>query len=211
MRPENDPSGQGARTLSFIERARRTQIIGAAAAVVAEEGIGQASLARIATQAGVSKGVVSYHFSGKDELMTQVVVAVYEAGAAAMTPAIRAATTPRDRLAAYLRSNLAYIAANPEALRAVIEIVTGYRPEGGGRLFAPDVGEQFADFLVELFRDGQKDGSFRDFDAEVMAHTVRAAVDAVAPRHALHPELDLTAYAEELVTLFDIATRGESS
>jgi len=210
VRPGNDPIGQDGRSLSFIERARRTQIIGAAAAVIAEEGIGQASLARIAKQAGVSKGVVSYHFSGKDELMTQVVVAVYEAGAHAMTPAIQAATTPPDRLAAYLRSNVAYIAANPEALRAVIEIVSGYRPEGGGRLFEPGADEPVAAFLVELFREGQKDGSFRDFDAEVMAHTVRAAIDTIAPRHALHPELDLTAYAEELVTLFDLATRGES-
>src|SRR5690242_19612161 len=111
MRSENKPGGQD-RELSFIERARRTQIIGAAAAVIAEDGIGQASLARIAERAGVSKGVVSYHFGSKDELMKQVVIAVYEAGAQAMAPALEAATTPREHLAAYLRSNVAYIAAN---------------------------------------------------------------------------------------------------
>ncbi|GLZ49207.1 TetR family transcriptional regulator [Actinomycetospora sp. NBRC 106375] len=203
--------GQPAEELSFIERARRTQIIGAAAATIAEDGIGQASLARIAKRAGVSKGVVSYHFAGKDDLMKQVVLAVYEAGAAAMTPVIQAATTPRDRLAAYLRSNVAYIAANPEALQAVIEIVSGYSPEGGGRLFAPGDDEVIADFLVGLFREGQQDGSFRDFDPLVMAHTVRGAIDVIAPRHARHPEIDLEAYAEELVALFDAATRRESS
>jgi TetR/AcrR family transcriptional regulator, fatty acid metabolism regulator protein len=209
VRPENDPSGQE-RELSFIERARRTQIIGAAAAVVAEEGIGQASLARIATRAGVSKGVVSYHFAGKDDLMKQVVLAVYEAGAQAMAPAIAAATTPGEHLAAYLRSNVAYIAANSEALRAVIEIVSGYSPEGGGRLFEPGADEPIADHLVELFRTGQEDGSFRDFDPLVMAHTVRGAIDVIAPRAARHPELDLEAYAEELVTLFEAATRRET-
>jgi AcrR family transcriptional regulator len=209
MRPENSPTGQD-RELSFIERARRTQIIGAAAAVIAEDGIGQASLARIAQRAGVSKGVVSYHFAGKDELMKQVVLAVYEAGAHAMGPAIQAAPTPRERLAAYLRSNVAYIAANPEALRAVIEIVSGYSPESGGRLFEPGADEPIADFLIDLFREGQKDGSFRDFDPVVMAHTVRGAIDVIAPRHARHPELDLHAYAEELVTLFDAATRGDT-
>jgi TetR/AcrR family fatty acid metabolism transcriptional regulator len=209
VRPETEPAGQE-RELSFIERARRTQIIGAAAAVIAHDGIGQASLARIAKRAGVSKGVVSYHFAGKDELMKQVVLAVYEAGAQAMTPAIAAATTPREHLAAYLRSNVAYIAANPEALRAVIEIVSGYSPEGGGRLFEPGDDEPIADHLVELFRQGQEDGSFRDFDPLVMAHTVRGAIDVIAPRAARHPEIDLAAYAEELVALFDAATRRES-
>ena len=97
MRPEIGTSGQD---LSFIERARRAQIVAAAIEVIVEEGIGQASLARIAGRAGISKGVVSYHFAGKDALMTQVVVSVYESGAEFMTPHIRAATTPREQLAA---------------------------------------------------------------------------------------------------------------
>ena len=44
MRPENEPSGQR----SFIEEARRRQIIAAAVEVLADHGFGGTSLARIA-------------------------------------------------------------------------------------------------------------------------------------------------------------------
>ncbi|MEV7908062.1 TetR family transcriptional regulator, partial [Streptomyces anulatus] len=59
MRPENEPVGQN--TKSFIERARRAQIIASAIEVIAEHGFANASLARIAKHAGISKGVISYH------------------------------------------------------------------------------------------------------------------------------------------------------
>ena len=51
---------------TFTETARRAQIIAAAIDTIAELGYGQASLARIAETAGTSKGVIIYHFGGKD-------------------------------------------------------------------------------------------------------------------------------------------------
>lgn len=206
MRPESEPDGQ---ELSFIERARRAQIIEAATAVIAEDGYAQASLARIARRAGVSKGVISYHFSGKNELITRVVVAVYEQGAEAMTPAIEAAETPRDVLAAYLRSNLDFIAKNPIKIRALISIFTGFRGDDGKLPFDARSEEPIIAELEAGFRAGQADGSFRAFDTAVMARSVRGAIDAVSPQVAVYPDLDLAAYAEELVTLFDLATRRE--
>ncbi|MFD6455458.1 TetR family transcriptional regulator, partial [Nocardia sp. NPDC060220] len=53
MRPENKPDGQHR---SFIEEARRRQIIAATVEVVSELGYANASLARIAERAGISKG-----------------------------------------------------------------------------------------------------------------------------------------------------------
>src|SRR5262245_4148107 len=75
MRPENEPGEQKPR--SFIEEARRAQIVASAIEVIAEVGFARASLARIAEHAGISKGVISYHFAGKEELMVEVVVGVY--------------------------------------------------------------------------------------------------------------------------------------
>ena len=77
MRPENEPKGQ-----TFIEKARRAQIVAAAVEVIAEVGYAKASLAAIAVRAGISKGVISYHFSGKDELMVTIVETIYGDAAA---------------------------------------------------------------------------------------------------------------------------------
>ncbi|MDY0395687.1 TetR family transcriptional regulator [Virgibacillus halophilus] len=54
---------------SFIAEARREQIIKAAIEVLKEVGYVSTSLAKIAKQANISTGLISYHFSGKEDLM----------------------------------------------------------------------------------------------------------------------------------------------
>ena len=57
---------------------------------IAELGYSNASMAEIAKRAGVSKGVISYHFAGKRELIEQVVNTVVEKASAVMLPRIYA-------------------------------------------------------------------------------------------------------------------------
>jgi AcrR family transcriptional regulator len=54
---------------TFIEEARRKQIVEAAMETIADSGYVNASLAEIAKSADISKGVISYHFESKDELI----------------------------------------------------------------------------------------------------------------------------------------------
>lgn len=61
--------------------------------------------------------------------------------------------------------------------------------------------------LEMLLRYGQERGEFREFSTRVMAVTIRNAIDGLLPRLAVSPKLDLKLYADELVTLFDMATR----
>ena len=58
---------------TFIETARRAQIVAAAIDTIAEEGYPGASFARIAERLGISRGLISYHFAGKDDLIKQVI------------------------------------------------------------------------------------------------------------------------------------------
>lgn len=52
---------------------RRAQLIAAATRVVARDGVAAATTRRIAQEAGVPHGMVHYWFSGKDELLEEVV------------------------------------------------------------------------------------------------------------------------------------------
>ena len=58
---------------TFTETARRAQIVTAAVDILAEDGFKAASLARIAQRAGISKGLILYHFSSKEELFGEAV------------------------------------------------------------------------------------------------------------------------------------------
>ncbi|MEJ2870710.1 TetR family transcriptional regulator [Actinomycetospora sp. OC33-EN08] len=207
MRTKNRPSSQDGER-SFIERARRSQIIDATVAVIAEDGLQQASLARIAARAGISKGVISYHFTGKDELIREVVTAVYTEAAEGARPDVEDAASHAERLAAYLRGNLSFLARNPQRVRALIDIFSTFRGDDGDLAYDVRSTDPVVEPLVTLLRQGQADGEFTDFDATVMARTIRAAVDAVPPQMTAFPSLDVHAYADQLVLIFTRATTG---
>ena len=198
---------------SFIERARREQIVAAAMQVIADGGYGQASLAKIAEHAGIAKSVVLYHFKAKSDIIDAVVGVVFATAAMRMLPAISAATSPADRLAAYIRSNAAFIAENPTAATAMVEIVTGYRSPEGLRLDQAASSAPADEGLAALdpeaiLADGVASGQFRALSPRFMKNAVRAALDGAAWELARDPAYDVLGYAEELVTAFDLATRA---
>ncbi|MDO9355458.1 MAG: TetR/AcrR family transcriptional regulator [Solirubrobacteraceae bacterium] len=50
----------------------RRRLISAATALVAEQGVGNTSVAAIGERAGMSRGAVNFHFGSKDDLLTAV-------------------------------------------------------------------------------------------------------------------------------------------
>ena len=63
--------------MSFIEKARRAQIVACAIETIAEVGYAQASIGQIAKRANVSKRSDFLSFCGQDELLEQVVTEYY--------------------------------------------------------------------------------------------------------------------------------------
>ena len=192
---------------TFTETARRTQIMAAAIDTIAEVGYGQASLARIAEKAATSKGVICYHFDGKDELVRAVVTELVARGAAHMRPRIEAEATGAGMLRAYVESNLAFLRENRNHVVATVEIVLNARAADGRRLFEAGPGTAGVAALKELLAHFQAAGEFRsDFDPLVLAMVIRAAIDSVARQLASDPELDVRHHARELADLFVYAT-----
>lgn len=193
---------------SFIETARRAQIVECAIDVIAEVGYANASMARIAERAGISRGLILYHFASKNELIGEVIATVYADGAAYMRPRIDAESTAAGKLRAYIASNLEYMQTHPEGIVAAVEILSGGTLAVEALGIDPiDAQEQALAPLVDLFRRGQADGDFRQFDPTIMARAVRDVIDGVAP-HVARSNVDLDACARELTTLFDLATRN---
>ncbi|MFY9672291.1 MAG: TetR/AcrR family transcriptional regulator [Trebonia sp.] len=211
MRSEINPDGQR-KGRTFIETARRAQIMAAAVDTIAELGFGQASLARIAERAGTSKGVILYHFSGKDDLIRELVAELSAKGRAYMGPRLEAEPTGAGMLRAYIESNLAFVRENRNHVLATVEIALNGRSADGSPLYDMSIRESGTAALRELLVHFQDAGEFRaDFDPAVMAMTIRATLDAVPARLARDPDLDLGHYGRELADLFDIATRPEGS
>jgi TetR/AcrR family transcriptional regulator, fatty acid metabolism regulator protein len=209
MRSENIPGGpDGPRDRTFIETARRAQIIAAAIDTIAGLGYGQASLARIAERAGTSKGVICYHFAGKDELVRDLVADVVTKAEAYLRPLVSAERTGAGRLRTSIEANVAYMREHRNEMIAAAEIARNARDADGNRPFDSSFVQAGESALARALAHFQETGEFRaDFDPAVMAAAIRAAIDAIPARLARDPGLDLDHYGRELANLFDVATR----
>jgi len=85
-----------------MEPIRRRQLISATMQAIDDVGLADATVARIARQAGVSAGIISHYFGGKDGLLEATMRQIlYDLGAAVAT---RRGRLPEDTPAAHLRA-----------------------------------------------------------------------------------------------------------
>ena len=97
--------------------ARRLSLIEATARVLAREGAAGASVRIIASEAGVSPGLVGHYFEGIDALIAATYTHVGDQVSAALGAAIAAAgNDPRARLSAYVTASFDPPIADPALL-----------------------------------------------------------------------------------------------
>ena len=199
-----------AETRTFTETARRAQIVDCAIDTIAEVGFAKASVDQIAKQVGVSKGVITYHFPKKEEIVDAIVEKVVAAGRAYMAPRIIAATSAAGRLRAYIESHLEFMDAHRKLLIALVEIALNARRADGSLTIGPQAVAGRVASLEELLRAGQRSGEFRRFNTRVMALTIIQAIDGIPPLLTREPGLDVRLHAKELATVFALATRKQT-
>ncbi|MGH8791617.1 MAG: TetR/AcrR family transcriptional regulator [Stackebrandtia sp.] len=189
---------------SFIQAARRGQLVECAIEVIAEVGLARASTVRIARRAGVSRGVLTYHFRDRAELIEQVIARVYELGGEFLLPRMGRAASPRESMMIFIGGSVELYAAHPVHMAALTAIfAAGPTDAGVERARLQRHSQEMLD-LSRILHEGQERGQFRDFDVGVMARTIRGALDG-AVAHIANGG-DVEPYASELQAIFDAAT-----
>lgn len=157
---------------------RRTQISQGLIQSMARRGYAGASISEIARAAGLTPGLVHYHFKNKQEILLAALgdlAARHEAG---LDKALaRAPSSPTAQIAAFIEVHLGLGAsADPDALACWVLI-------SGEALRQPPVREQFAQALAMLIARlrviitaGQDAGTFRDMAPAEAASALVAAI-----------------------------------
>jgi AcrR family transcriptional regulator len=208
MRSERSVSLAGGTGGTFTSAARRAQFVAAAIDTIAEVGYARASLGRIAERVGVSKGVISYHFAGKEELVLAVLADIAAKGGTFVYA--RAMTLPAaaERLRAWIESVLEYCVAHHTEMVAYYEITAGSRGDAAVSAAVTEMSTGVTAALADMLAAGQAAGELRaDFDPQAVALTLMAVVDAVPPRMVRDPDFDVARYGREIAALFNAATR----
>ncbi len=208
VKAKNSPTGL---KMSFIEQARRRQLIEALIEGVAEEGYAGASLAKVAERAAISKSVVVYHFGTKDELVEAAVEQIFGEMRAFIEPRLDAEQTARGQLRAYIGSEFAFLEHNRAKLLAVSYILMNHRDQRGVLYLQERSESAYLKSVIAILKKGQADGEFRSFALVPMATTLMHAINGGLAQWVANPKLSLAEYADELITIFDLATRKSSA
>lgn len=184
---------------TFIEQARRAQIIDATIDVLAEQGYMNTSFVRIAKRAGISASLISYHFQNKEELTTEVYKTILVRRVAQMQGEIVELSTATDKLRIALETDLVYMGTHPKLFRALIEVLFSMRDSKGQLMRMVDADTPGVKALVDILKSGQKNGEFGIFDAYNMALIIDGAREHFLAQLPTRPSLDLELFTKTLV------------
>lgn len=194
MRSETSDSqastGPRAGSASFIEAARRRQLVEAAVATVNEIGYHRASLAEIASRANIVKSAVVYYFASKEGLLLELVTTVFTALGESVLAAVDGIEEPDARLRAYAEAYIAHVDAERHAIAAAVEIVVSHRTADGTPLYLVEDEEDTA-LLCSILRAGMEDGTFRSMPLEVATGLAESVLDRAITLVQRNPRIDL--------------------
>lgn len=185
---------------SFIEAARRRQIVETAIRTIASKGYSQASLASIAREAGISKGVISYHFAGKDDLVEEILSRLMREPAEFIKERVDARESARDKLRAYVAANFDFAKSHRNHLLALVDLWGRRAPAPQGRnRFDAEAYEPSRRYLSRILEAGVHSGELTEVSRKAMASVIQAAIDGVLLQWAFDPRaVDLDACRDEI-------------
>lgn len=191
---------------SFVRQARRAQIVDVAIGVIADVGLPTASTVAIARRAGISRGVLTYHFRDRADLLEAVVERVYRVARDHLAGRVASAGGPRESLREFVAGSIEFYAAFPDHMAALSAIYLAGLRTGEGRRDDSDDHQQEMDDVTAILTAGRRDGSFRDFDVDLMAAGIRVLLDLALTRiRAGHDPARLT---RELSTTIEAMTEA---
>jgi len=180
------------------EAEKRLALLKAAFREVAEKGFSEVTLEDIADRAGVSKGVILYYFSSKEDFFLQLFGWLIDSIHARMRDAVAAATDPVDKVKALVALIFPSPSKNRAFFRAYIDLCGLASRKESFRA----IGERFYSGCRDIDRgivdEGMRQGRFLLRDAAEAASTVRAIFDGLMLQWLIEsdPESTFTAYRD---------------
>ncbi|MBI4871333.1 MAG: TetR/AcrR family transcriptional regulator [Candidatus Riflebacteria bacterium] len=181
---------------------RREQIAQAALEVLAESGLAELSMARIADRMGLATSAIYRHFPGKGEILDAVIDLIGSRLEANVAAASRASEKPLSRLEFLLLRHIALVRENSGIPRLLFSGEVFCSDGKRERLFRLISG--YLARVAKIIRAGQRAGSIRtDIDAPTLAvHFLGIVQPAVMLGHLSDGRFDVARHAKRAWKLF---------
>jgi len=180
-------SGTSGRTKkpSFIEEARRKQILEVAFKMFAAKGFNETSIDEIAEEVGVSRGVIFYYFNGKRELGEATILQSLREYGQYVRARIATRRTNKTKLLEFVDACLDYQTEHRTDYLVVFDAIGCFGPATDKYALLARVNRITREMLIDLIKKGQEDGEFGQFPVNDLADTLHGAVDGLMELSAI--------------------------
>jgi AcrR family transcriptional regulator len=144
-------------------------LIEAARELFALHGYDGASVRAITARAGANLGAITYHFGSKEALYEAVIVVAMSPSHERLLGAAEGDGPPLERLEAAVRAFFGFLYESPELPRLMVQQLTASRPISEKVL---GIMRGNIRLIASLVEEGQKDGSIRAGDPQLMALSI---------------------------------------
>jgi AcrR family transcriptional regulator len=185
------PARPARRSQAERREASEQRLLLAAAELIAEEGFAAASLQRIGTRAGYSRGLASQHFGSKDGLVQALIAAVI-ARSTALLESRPAAASPLDEIIAYADVILQQIERDPLIRAYWVMMASAIANRLPLQTLFLAEHEKVKEQLSALISAGQARGEIDPWiDADAAALSIGSTLLGIGVECLLDPDLDL--------------------
>ena len=184
---------------TFTEEARRAQIVGTAIGTIAKRGLAETSLSTIAASARISKASILYHFRDKDDLLAEVLHALWTEFGAYARRRVDAAEGAVAKLCAYVDASVDFMRERRDSIVAWFDLWGGLGSQETKRRLDRSLYAPCRAFLQKIAQRGVTAGELRPHATAAAAVVLQGAIDGVMLQWVVDPEaLDLEACRLEL-------------
>jgi TetR/AcrR family fatty acid metabolism transcriptional regulator len=177
---------------------RRGQIVTAARRLVAEQGLEALTIGALEDRVSFTRGVITYHFANKDEIVQAVFASAIDEIDAAVRRAVEGGTTVEDKVRAVLRGNVRGFVDSEVAGRVLLSFWGRLSSDPVVRKLNADLYAKYRRRAAKLLRTARAEGLVGPVDPTVMGALLVAIVLGIATQHYFEPgSIDVDAAVEE--------------
>lgn len=179
---------QEARFSRMLPELRKANLVEATLACLKRHGFQGASIRKISAEAGVSVGLISHHYSGKDELVAEAYMAVTGRVMHLLREAMdQVAPNARERLSAFFRGSFSAELLDPQLLDAWLAFWGAVKTaEAINQVHDHSYGEYRRELRTLLSELAREEG-WEHFDADLAAISLSALLDGLWLESGLNP------------------------
>lgn len=176
------------RPILTVRDLRRAQIVQAARGIVAAEGLEALTFGALEKRLGFTRGVITYHFVNKDEIVRAVLDAAIADIERAAIDAVKSAPSATAALTSTIRAMVTGFLGHSDAPQVLVSYWSRLRVDPALAELNADLYRRWRAFSTSLVERGIASGEFRrDVDAQTLGTLIVAQVIGIATQALFDP------------------------